>query len=213
MPETEVPMKFIFAIAILLIVLSAKAQIVSPIDFILDSHPSSLRFVGKKLMTGSISIKSCVFENAKVVVIYGNCTKKEAPATNIRILSRTGGMVTLTIENTDATERRGSISTLTRSNYDGSWSVSYKLSPAFNSENLETIDAIASGHHDLCYTSADLQPFRGTPGYGKPVTGCSGILRSQTEDWRAQGLSFWEEPGKDWYQFLKIMREITSQIP
>lgn len=205
-------MKLIIALALFLS-LSAQAQIVAPTDLVLDAAPQSLRFIGKKLMKGSISIKSCIFENDKVIVIYGNCTKKEAPATNIRILSRTGGMVALSIENSDATERKGSISTLRRSNYDGSWSVSFKASPAIQSTNLEGLDAIASGYHDLCYTSADLNPLPGTPGHLEPKTGCTGSLKSEINTWNETGLSFWEEPGQDWYSFLREMRLITSKIP
>lgn len=193
--------------------LTAQAQIQAPVDLILDASPASLRYVGKKLMSGSISVKSCIFENDKVVVIYGNCTKKEAPATNIRILSRTGGMVAVSIENSDATERKGSISTLRRSSYDGSFTVAYKLTPPVDSTNPDRIDVLAGGYPDLCYTSADLQPTRGTPGYGKPKTGCTGSLISAQQEWMNLGFPFWEEPGEDWYQFLRSMRSITAQIP
>lgn len=199
--------------AALLFSSSVFAQIPAPTDFILDAAPSSLRFIGKKLMKGSISVKSCVFENDRVIVIYGNCTKREAPATNIRILSRTGGMIAVSIENSDATEKKGSISTLTRASYDGSFTVSYKLTPPVENTNLDLIDEIASGRSDICYTSADLQPIRGNPGYGAPKSGCFGTLEAMREEWMSLGLSFWQEPGADWYQFLRDMRRITSTLP
>ncbi len=203
-----------FLAATLLLSFSALAQIPHPTDLILDAEPASLRLIGKKLMKGSISVKSCVFENEKVVVVYGNCTaRKEAPATSIKILSKSGGMLSLYIENSDAMEKRGAISTHPRSNYDRSWSVSFKSTPAVMSSDIDAIDTISSGNYDLCYTSADLQPLPGTPEFGKSKSACTGELGAELGNWRSLGLEFWQEPGPDWYQFLRNMRALTSRIP
>lgn len=203
---------FFFAAA--LVSFSAFAQIPHPTDLILEAEPSSLRLIGKKLMTGSISVKSCIFENDTVVVIYGNCTaRKEAPATSIKVLAKSGGTLSFYIENSDAMEKRGPISTHPRTNYDRSWSVSFKSSPAIEASDLDLIDRISSGNYDICYTSADLQPLPGTPEFGKARTSCLGSLSMEIENWNSLGLEFWREPGQDWYRFLREMRKITSTIP
>lgn len=194
--------------------LGAFAQIPNPNDLILDSAPSSLRFLGKKLMQGSISVKSCIFENDRVVVVYGNCTsRKEAPATSIKILSKSGGMISTYIENSDAMEKRGPISTHPRSNYDRSWKVSFIASPEILSSDLYEIESAMNAKTDICYTNADLQPLPGSPEFGNPRSACTGSLRNEIENWSSLGLEFWREPGQDWYRFLREMRQITSLIP
>lgn len=193
----------------------AYAQIPHPADLLADAEPATLKFLGKKLLKNSISVKSCVFENDRVAVIYGNCIqRKEAPATSLYILSKAGGRLNVYIENSDAMEKSGSISTQPRSNYDRAFRVSYAPSAPFENFSVDEIDALAKTYlNDFCDTSVDPQPLPGSPEFGRPTTVCYGGLKSQRDEWNQTGFAFWQEPGESWYRFLREMRVLSSKIP
>ncbi|MBY0413392.1 MAG: hypothetical protein K2Q18_04475, partial [Bdellovibrionales bacterium] len=95
-----------------------------PLEALEDLNSGELKFVGRDLMPGSGQNRSCIFENEKVYVIYHNCmsNKKEAPATDIEVLSKNGGVVNFYGENLDQGNDTA-FSKRKRDDYAGNWSI------------------------------------------------------------------------------------------
>lgn len=199
-------MKWLILSSSLIFSAAASAQLLTPEQALIDAAPQTLSYKGKLLLSGSISVKSCIFENQNSIVVFKNCTKKEAPATNIVIISKAGGLVQYTIENSAAMEARGSISTLSRRNYDRSWSVSFKpTAPVMNNPSLAEVDRIAGAVGGSCYIGGMMQM--------SPNPTCFSEASEYSVEWENVAVSFWEEPGSIWYQFLRDMRVKVSALP
>lgn len=177
----------------------------APLIALQEASASPLNFKGKMLMTGSISVKSCVFENQQVFVIYDNCTKRESPSTNFKILSKQGGMAAFTIENSAAMEARGTISNLKRPNYDRSWRVDFKpiAAPVSNISMID-LDRLISQVGGSCTIGGMM--------VNSPNPNCFSEARKYADQWEQLAVPFWSEPGQSFYQFLKDMRLKVSAL-
>jgi len=168
-----------------------------------------LTFMGRDLLPGSDQNRSCVYRSATAYVIYRNCmgSRREAPATSISVIPFTGGMIDFYIEN--SSRQNAAISSLRRDQYDSSWTVSIKNTPAPGQLNLEGVktylrDASSpSFRGGGCYVGGSMaaqnMSTRGNcySGYSNP-------------NWVRDAEAFWRNPGPDWQRTLQHLHRKVS---
>lgn len=168
-----------------------------------------LRYLGRGLLPGSDTVGSCVFFDGTNYVIVHACRRdgREAPATNIEIITPQGQKISYYIENSEATDRNvGMPSQVRRENYDRSFRISYqKMDPPPTPYSLESMRAYLqrgqSDYSNVCYTGGMTLNQRDS------LSVCNRGVVSEFNSWQPAADAFYNEPGDAWYSFLRTMRQ------
>lgn len=176
-----------------------------------DLNSGDLKFIGRDLMPGSGQNKTCIFQNAKVYVLYNNCmaNRKEAQATDIEIISKEGGSVKLYLEIFNSGKR---MSQLNRDEYkNGTFSVVYtKTPPPGNLTVKKTIDYVKANeiNGDACFIG---DSFGAQKTDNKAM--CIGGVQDKVSDWAPSAESFWKNPPPEWYSTQSKLRKLVETVP
>ena len=184
-----------------------RANPYSPQEALADLNSENLKLVGKDFMPGDEKIQSCIFQNSKVYVIYEYCTKnrKEAEATSITIISKTGGETSFFLQNSDAVKKPASKAK--RSEYDLSWTVTSKSTTPPKSNNVSGIkDYVnASADSNFCLIGKSLNITDGA----KPK--CNEEVTGDKDKWMKEAESFWKNPPESRYSTLGKLRGLVEK--
>ena len=183
-------------------------EIFTPQQALIDLNAEDLKFVGRELMPGSGQNRSCLFQNSKVIVIYDNCmsSKKEAPVTGIKIISKRGGEMEFYVENASS----GSVSKMTRSQYDSTWRISYSDS---NPPAASTVNGVKKYMQDnevnqkFCYIG---ESFKANV---EAQATCSAAIAFDKTKWTNSAESFWQNPPEAWYTTQTKLRKLVEKAP
>lgn len=187
---------------------SGPNEVFTPQQALIDLNAEELKFIGRELMPGSGQNRSCLFQNSKVIVIYDNCmsSKKEAPVTGIKIISKLGGEMEFYVENASS----GAVSKMTRSQYDSTWRLSYSASipPA-----ASTINGIKKYMQDnevnskFCYIGESFKAL------AEARATCSAAIAFDKTKWTSTAESFWQNPPEAWYTTQTKLRKLVEKAP
>lgn len=186
---------------------SSSDGVVTPNRVLQMISSGELRYLGRGILPGSDTVGSCVFQNAEVYVIVHACRRdgREAPATNIDVLTRDGQKINYYIENSENTDRTvGLPSQVRRQNYDRAWRITYQRpGPPPATYSLESMRAYLQGVNisSSCYTGGMNVSERDS------LTFCSGDMVQYQRSWEQDADAFYTEPGDVWYGFLRSMRQ------
>jgi len=200
-----------FRLAPLLICLSLAtegkaADLYQPAEAVADVLSGPLEFVGRGSWFGMTRWQSCVYRNAKVVVVDVYCAKLWPRAFSVRIFSPTKGRVRIYLESPELT------SALSRKQYnEASWSMESepppphgRVSPPFSLKmTFAQLNVYAQARYKLylpaCFTSGKearcAEAFAGT---------------AAQKGWAARVVPFWQNPGSSWYQLIEEMRRLAQ---
>lgn len=179
-----------------------------PQNLVRDVLNGPLTFMGRDLLPGSDQNRSCVFRGPTAYVIYTNCmgNKREAPATDIKVIPFTGGMISFYVEN--SSQLNTPISTLQRSQYDSTWRVSFQPTPATGTLNMDGVKSYLQSATTRmgggCFVGASMgaqdMAHRGA---------CYGGYQNET--WMNSAREFWQNPGDQWTPTLQRLRTTVSR--
>ncbi len=196
-------MRFLALGLALLTSLAAHAQLATPVEAIDLAMAKPLKYVGLYKSPGSESgtMKSCVFRNDDVTVVYEYCRKVEAPAVSLRIfVHASNSSVNIYAEGAlDPSQIRRDFY------FDPLW----RVRSAFNLPSFK-----------LAMTPAELRAYEIET---KNQIGCSvffmenmglyercfadsGMDEAATAAWIEKTSAFWHEPSESWYEFQKLLR-------
>ncbi|MBY0515632.1 MAG: hypothetical protein K2P81_01900 [Bacteriovoracaceae bacterium] len=189
------------------------ASVYTPQQALEDINAGKLKFLGRDLFPGSDQNRTCVFKTERAYVLYRNCmaNRKEAPATDIEVISFEGGVVGWYVENYQNTER---ISKMPRSSYDGTWRISAyaspSLSPDMNLTQLKDYMAtnIVGNTNGACWI--------GSTGGAKDMSTkakCFGSVGSRQAQWAPEAESFWMNPPDSWVKTHQDLRKQVETVP
>lgn len=175
----------------------------SPEDALKDINSGKLTFLGRDLFPGSDQNRTCVYKSDKAYILYNNCmsSKKEAPATDIEVISFDGGVIRFYVENG---QNPAPISTLPRSAYDSAWTVSFSPGPATGNIGIAELKAykekVTPSKSGGCSVgNAFGAQNMDTKGF------CYGGYKSP--EWTAGAERFWKEPGEEWLKAKQLLRK------
>lgn len=182
----------------------------SPQAALADINSGDLKFIGRDLMPGFSQNKTCIYQNAKVYVLYNHCmaNRKEADATDIEVISKQGGTVKFYLE--VFTDKK--MSKLKRDEYvNGTFSVAYsKTKPPGDLNVAKTKDFINSNEHngDACFIGLT---FKAADKDTRAK--CMGDLEEKTSEWAPEAESFWANPPQEWYTTQSKLRKLVESTP
>lgn len=178
----------------------------TPQQAIEDINSGKLTFLGRDLFPGSDQNRTCVYKSETAYILYNNCmsSKKEAPATDIEVISFNGGIMKFYIENN---KTPGPISSNVRSQYDSTWTVSYLESVVPGDLNVQGLIRYKQRFNTSttgggCYVGGSFQAQNMSE-----KGNCYGNLKGKADAWLSRSEDFWRNPGEDWYQSLKHLRK------
>lgn len=183
-------------------------SIYTPQQALSDINNGELQFLGRDLFPGSDQNRTCVFKSKTAYVLYYNCmaNKKEAPATDIEVISFDGGVVRYYVENYHDT---GKISQMDRSQYDGSWNTSFTPSDAPGNLNVAQLKA----YKEKLLIPKDGACWVGDTGGAKKAdtkSNCYGNSKPLLEKWGPEAESFWKDPGAEWKTTHQKLRRLVE---
>lgn len=184
----------------------------SPQNALSDINSGDLKFIGRELMPGSGQNRTCIYQNAKVYVLYNNCmsNRKEAPATDIEVISKQGGTVKFYVEMFNTGGKK--MSKLTRDEYkSGTFSVVYTKTPPPGNLNVKkTIDFVKSNeiNGNACFIGST---FKAHDMNTKAT--CIGGEVDKVSDWAPSAESFWKNPPQEWYTTQSKLRKLVETTP
>lgn len=194
----------LFALALtLLTTFAAHAQMATPAEAIELAMKRPLMYVGTYIDPGSESgtMKTCVFRNKDVTILYEYCRKVEAPAVSIRIfVNSTKSSVNMYAEGElNASEIR-------RDRYfDGLW----RVRAAFNTSSYRpfmNLKAMRAYDEETAQQLGCSVFYMGGLGLIERCFGDSGLNEDESLAWIEKASAFWHEPSENWYEFQKMMR-------
>lgn len=191
--------------------LSQNLDTYSPQNALADINSGDLKFIGRELMPGSGQNRTCIYQNAKVYVLYNNCmaSRKEAPATDIEVISKQGGTVKFYVEIFDAGKP---MSKLSRDEYKkGTFSVAFTKTPPPGNLNVsKMVDYLKSNeiNGNACFLGAT---FKAQDMNTKAA--CIGQLEDKVSDWAPSAESFWKNPPQEWYSTQSKLRKLVETTP
>lgn len=176
----------------------------SPQDALRDINSGKLTFMGRDLFPGSDQNRSCVYKSDTAYIIYGNCmsSKKEAPATDIEVISFDGGMIRFYVENG---KDPAPISTMPRSSYDSTWTVAFVPTAPIANATVNDLKAFKTRFNPAktggcwvgnAFSAQDMST------KGKCYGGYNGGA-----EWIPSAESFWKDPGPDWVSTKQYLRK------
>lgn len=186
--------------------ISSEPSIVIPQEALSEINSGSLQFIGRDLFPGSDQNRTCVFKTDKAYVLYYNCmsSKKEAPATEIEVISFSGGITRYYVENLGASDK---ISKIPRTQYNGTFTVSYLPSPAPGSIGISGLKAY-KGKYIEGQTGGGC--WIGSVGKAQDMSqqaSCHGNLKPIQSQYISDTESFWRDPGSEWIPTLQKLRK------
>lgn len=186
------------------------SQHYTPQQALEDINSGKLTFLGRDLFPGSDQNRTCVYKSETAYILYNNCmsSKKEAPATDIEVISFNGGIMKFYIENGKIPDP---ISTLQRSQYDSTWTVSYLKSEPPGNLSVNDLKSYKEKFNTSttgggCYVGGSFQAQNMSE-----KGNCYGNLRGKADDWISSSERFWKSPGEDWYKTLKYLRKTVVE--
>lgn len=192
--------------------LSENLETYSPQNALADINSGDLKFIGRELMPGSGQNRTCIYQNAKVYVLYNNCmgNRKEAPATDIEVISKKGGSVKFYLELFDTGGKK--MSKLTRDEYKkGTFSVVYTKTPVPGNLNVsKMVDYVKSNeiNGNACFIGST---FKAQDMNSKAT--CIGGIEDKVSDWAPSAESFWKTPPQEWYTTQAKLRKLVETTP
>lgn len=183
----------------------------SPQAALADINSGELKFIGRDLMPGFGQNRTCIYQNAKVYVLYNHCmgNKKEADATDIEVISKQGGTVRFYVEIFEGSKK---MSQLKREEYvKGTFTVSHlKTKPPGVLNVQKTKEFIQSNENNgnACFIGSD---FKASDMNTK--ANCMGELADKTSDWAPSAESFWKNPPQEWYATQSKLRKLVETTP
>jgi len=199
-----------FALAIALMsTFAAHAQMATPAESIDLALAKPLQYVGMYVDPGSESgtMKTCVFRNEDVTVIYEYCRKVEAPAVSIRIyVNESNSSVNMYAEGAlDASQIRRDFY------FDPLW----RVRAAFNTESYkpDMIVAEMRAYDEETAQQLGCSVFfmEGMDLIQRCFAG-SGMDEEATAAWVEKASAFWHKPSESWYTFQKLMRTKVKAV-
>lgn len=190
---------------------SDELETYSPQNALADINSGELKFIGRELLPGSGQNLTCIFQNAKAYVLYNNCmaNRKEAPATDIDVISKKGGAVRFYVEMFDTDKK---MSQLKRDEYtNGTFSVSYtKTKPPGVLNVAKTIDFVEknNNNYNACFIGSTFQASDKTA-----KATCMGELKEKSSEWTTSTESFWLNPTQEWYATQSKLRKLVETTP
>lgn len=192
--------------------LSAKVDIFpTPQATVEKIFDGKLTFLGRAKFPGSFQNYTCVYKTETAYILYHNClsSKAEAEATDIAVIDFNGGLTRFYVENSGP----GAISELTRSRYNLTWTVDFRPSHRPGQLSVEGLKSFMSRHSAIniesgaCYVGGT---FKAQDLTQKTI--CSGPMKDSSvgRSWGSAAEKFWREPGKRWYQALRLLRKAVS---
>lgn len=199
-----------FALAItLLSTLSAHAQMATPAESIDLAMAKPLEYVGMYLDPGSESgtMKTCVFHNEDVTVLYEYCRKVEAPAVSIRIyVNESGSSVNMYAEGAlDASQIRRDFY------FDGLWRVRAAFNTASYKPDMTLAELRAYDEETAQQLGCSVFFMEGMDLIQRCFAG-SGMDEEATAVWVEKASAFWHKPSESWYAFQKLMRTKVKAV-
>jgi hypothetical protein len=184
-----------------------RGEAYTPQDALRDINSGKLTFMGRDLFPGSDQNRTCVYKSDKAYILYYNCmsSKKEAPATDIEIISFDGGVIRFYVENG---QNPAPISTLPRSAYDSSWTVSLNPGPPPGSIGIAGLKAYKEKVNPSSSGGCSVGKAFGAQNMNTKGF-CYGGYKSP--EWMPVAESFWKEPGEDWYAVKKYLRKTVLE--
>ena len=196
-------MRFLALGLALLSSLAAHAELATPVEAIELAMAKPLNSVGLYKSPGSESgtMKTCVFRNEDVTVVYEYCREVEAPAVSIRIfVNASNSSINIYAEGAlDPSQIRREFY------FDPLWRVrgafnlpSFKLNmtPAeLRDYEVETSNQIGCSVFFMQNLGLFERCFDG-----------SGVDEAAAAAWIEKASAFWHEPSESWYEFQKLMR-------
>jgi hypothetical protein len=192
--------------------LSENLDTYSPQKALADINSGDLKFVGRELMPGSGQNRTCIYQNAKVYVLYNNCmsNKKEAPATDIEVISKQGGTMKFYVEMFDTAGKK--MSQLGREEYkNGTFSVAYTKTPVPGNLNVsKMINYLKSNeiNGNACYIGSTFKAHD-----MNTKANCIGTVTDKLSDWAPSAESFWKNPPQEWYATQSKLRKLVETTP
>lgn len=193
---------FVLGLALLSTV-SAQAQMATPAEALDLALAKPLEYVGTYLDPGSESgtMKTCVFRNTDVTVIYEYCRKVEAPAVSVRIYDHaTNSSVNIYAEGSlDASRIRRDFY------FDPLW----RVRAAFNAPSFKaelTLDELRAYDAETAQQLGCSVFFMEGMDLIERCFGESGMDEEAAAAWIEKASAFWHRPSESWYQFQKLMR-------
>lgn len=181
------------------------STIYGPKEALDDINSGNLVFLGRAIFPGSDQNSTCAFKNDRAYVLYNNCmsSRKEPPAMDVEVLPYSGGAFKFYVENQKS---QAPISSMKRSEYDGSWSISYL--PAVVPKDLSFLDlkkfkGTISTANGGCFTGGTMKAQDPTV-----VGSCFGKESSKVSAWRNSADDFWHNPSEDFYSTHKKLRKL-----
>jgi hypothetical protein len=189
------------------------STVYTPMEALRDINSTKMKFVGRKKLNSSGSNQTCIFENENVYVYYDNCmaSRKEAPATDFRVVSKNGGQINFYLEIYDTGRK---MSDLKKSEYvNGTFGISYDETekPPSNmnaAEAQQYMNNIEGSYPGFCFIGKTNQAA------SREQQGeCSPKTESKLADWKSATEDFWKNPPAEWYSTQKVLRKLVETAP
>jgi hypothetical protein len=172
-----------------------------------DVLSGRLEYVGTGRWPGIERSYTCVFRNARVLVVHAYCTQTEAPAMRIDVYSPGRGYTRLYAES------NGPISIRDRALYS-SFLASSEPPPSVGapvgdlalSMSFDELRRYEQKRYDAylpaCYAGEQR---------AQRVQGCLGPLAAHVDDWVAENHEFLTRGSGDWYRVVHMMRTLAMR--
>lgn len=186
------------------------AEIYGPEQALADINSGTLVYMGRAIFPGSDQNSTCAFKNAKAYVLYNNCmsSRREPPAMDIEVITYTGNAFKFYVENSSSSTKP--ISTMTRDEYDGTWSINLLFSTlpeGLTFQELKALKGRISSANGGCFVGkSNAATDRETKGI------CFGAHASKLPLWKPVSEKFWQEPTPEFYSTYKKMRKLVETV-
>jgi hypothetical protein len=185
----------------------ARTELYTVDEALKDILSGTLQYVGTGRWPGVDRSFSCAFRNERVVVVTAYCTRTETPAFRIDVYSPRRGRVRLYAES------NGPISKRDRALYFSFVAASEPLPGP--SAPVGVVGLTMSFEELRRYEQRRYDAYLPTCFAGeeneRPIADCMGPLASQTEPWVAHHRHFLARASGDFYQVLRMMRELATR--
>lgn len=189
------------------------STVYTPMEALSDINSGKMKFVGRRKLDSSGSNLTCIFENEKAYVYYDNCmaSRKEAPATDFRVVSKNGGQINFYLEIYDTGRK---MSDLKRGEYNkGSFGITYAETgkPHSNmnaAQAQQYMNNVEGSYPGFCFIG------KTNEAASREQQGeCSPRTESKLADWKSSTEDFWKNPPAEWYSTQKVLRKLVETAP
>jgi hypothetical protein len=180
-----------------------------------DINSSELKFMGREIMPWGNLNSSCVYQNAKVYVIYDNCmaNKKEDDTTNIKVIYKEGGLFQFITKNNEIGFPN---SQARRDQYNYTWQFNFTGGDVAGELNMSTIksyvetaiSSTAGVSKDICGMGASAKA-KSTSEFDNKIY-CYGKMENKLSELAPIYENFWINPPEEWYSTQKMLRKVIE---